>query len=128
MDGPTVSGDRSPNVRRGAGPPGPREVRREMEGETGAQGHSGRAFAGRVALAALCVAALMLILVTCVTQDPTAPEGSMFTVSANPQTVVSQGGLPGRTTVTATLRGKNGTRLPDQEVAFSTTSGVLTPA
>jgi hypothetical protein len=33
----------------------------------------------------------------------------------------------GRTTVTATVRSKNGTRLPDQEVTFSTTNGSLDP-
>ena len=59
--------------------------------------------------------------------DPTAPEDSTITVSANPQTVVIMGGGSGITTITATLRASNGTRLPDQEVTFSTTAGALTP-
>jgi hypothetical protein len=59
--------------------------------------------------------------------DPTAPADSTITVSANPQTVVVPTGQQGTTEVTATLRSKNGTRLPDQEMTFSTTAGTLVP-
>src|SRR4029453_15761745 len=55
--------------------------------------------------------------------DPVAPADSVITVDANPQTVVVPPGSQGKTTTTATLRSKNGTRLPDQEMAFSTSSG-----
>ena len=55
--------------------------------------------------------------------DPTAPVDSVITVDANPQTVVVPIGGQGITTITATLRSKNGTRIPDQEISFSTSSG-----
>lgn len=58
--------------------------------------------------------------------DPTAPEGSTIRVSANPQTVVVPTGGSGSTLLIATVS-FNGTRLPDQEVTFSTTSGTLSP-
>ncbi len=59
--------------------------------------------------------------------DPTAPADSTITVSANPQTVVVPTGQQGTTEITATLRSKNGTRLPDQEITFSSTAGTLVP-
>lgn len=59
--------------------------------------------------------------------DPTAPEGSTISVSANPQTVIVPTGGAGLTEITATVRSKNGTRLPDQEITFSTTAGILDP-
>ena len=59
--------------------------------------------------------------------DPTAPEDSSITVSANPQTVVVPSGMNGTAELTATLRSKSGTRLPDQEITFSTTNGTLDP-
>jgi len=98
-----------------------------MEGKTSSENATGRAFAGRAILAAFGITAAMVVLVACQRQDPIAPEGSVISVSADPQTVVSQGGLPGRAKITATLRSKNGVRLPDQEVTFATTAGVLTP-
>jgi len=98
-----------------------------MEGETEYQGRSGGPSTGRAVLAAFGAAAVLLSFATCVNQDPTAPEGSTVTVSANPQNVTSNGVIDGRTTITATVRGKNGTRLPDQELLFSTTQGNLTP-
>ncbi|HXI01656.1 MAG TPA: Ig-like domain-containing protein, partial [Candidatus Saccharimonadales bacterium] len=58
---------------------------------------------------------------SCVNSDPTAPEGSTITVSADPQTV--QPGVNSK--ITATVRSMNGTRLPDQEVIFTTTAGKL---
>ncbi len=80
----------------------------------------GAALAVAFAAGALTAGVLM---VGCENSDPTAPEGSMITVSADPQTV-----LPGQiSTITATLRSSNGTRLPDQEVLFSTTAGALVP-
>jgi len=60
--------------------------------------------------------------------DPTAPAESVITVDANPQTVVVPSGGQGVTTITATLRSKSGTRIPDQEIAFSTTSGFFDPS
>jgi len=61
--------------------------------------------------------------------DPVAPEGTTITVSASPQTViVPAGGLPGTSTITATLRSENGTRLPNQEITFFTSAGTLTPS
>ena len=71
--------------------------------------------------AAGCLALLALATPACESDsDPTAPADSVITVDANPQTVVVPGGGQGFTTITATLRSKNGTRLPDQEVSFST--------
>ncbi|MBI3449133.1 MAG: Ig-like domain-containing protein [Acidobacteria bacterium] len=82
---------------------------------------------GRAVLVACALSLGVVALVTCVRQDPIAPDGSMIAVSANPQTVVVQGGVAGQTHITATLRSKNGTRLPDQEVVFSSSAGTLTP-
>ncbi len=66
---------------------------------------------------------LSALTIGCETSDPTAPEGSTITMSANPQTV-----LPGQSSsIIATLRSSNGTRLPDQEIVFSTTVGLLNP-
>lgn len=76
---------------------------------------------------ALAIAGMVL---ACNRSDPTAPTDSTITVSANPQTVVLDPTDPnheGTTTITATVRSKNGTRLPDQEVTFSTTNGSLAP-
>jgi hypothetical protein len=98
-----------------------------MEVKTREEGVGVRRLTRRAILAACTLAVLMVVLVTCQRSDPIAPEGSIITVSANPQTVVSQGGLPGRAKITATLRSKNGSRLPDQEVTFSSTAGTLTP-
>jgi len=73
------------------------------------------------------VAIGLLGMVSCDSSDPTAPADSTITVSANPQTVVVPSGSTGTTEITATLRSKNGTRLPDQEITFSTSAGTLTP-
>lgn len=81
----------------------------------------------RVIGALACVIAAGLCLASCDNSDPTAPADSTISVSANPQTVVVPVGGSGTTDVTATLRSKNGTRLPDQEVTFSTTAGTLDP-
>jgi len=89
---------------------------RQVAGDSGPRGAVAQAF---------FLAACAFTLVTCVSQDPLAPEGSTVKVSANPQSVVSTAGNPGCTTLTATLRGKDGVRLPDQEVTFSTTAGRL---
>lgn len=60
--------------------------------------------------------------------DPVAPDGSTITVSASPQTVVvPTGGQPGTSTITATIRSENGTRLPNQEITFDTSAGTLSP-
>jgi hypothetical protein len=69
------------------------------------------------------IAALGAMALSCESSDPTAPQGSTITVTADPQTVAS--GTD--STITATVRSSNGTRLPDQEVIFSTTRGNLTP-
>ncbi len=74
-----------------------------------------------------CLAFLALGLAACEGSDPVAPEGSTITVSANPQTVVVPSGQEGSTLITATLRASNGTRLPDEEIIFSTTAGRLDP-
>lgn len=81
------------------------------------------------AAAAALLLAAFLGLAACDNEgDPTAPADSTITVSANPQTViVPSGGGSGATTIIATLRAKNGARLPDQEVTFSTTAGTLDP-
>ncbi len=76
---------------------------------------------------AAVVPVLVLALAGCESSDPTAPADSTITVSANPQTVVVPTGQQGTTEITATLRSKNGTRLPDQEITFSTTAGNLVP-
>lgn len=95
---------------------------------------SGRLFGGRrhaVIMTALGSAAVLTLLgvamTGCESSDPTAPEGSTVTVTADPQTVVVQGGVPGVSKITATVRSSNGTRLPDQEVIFETTAGLLNP-
>jgi hypothetical protein len=81
------------------------------------------------AAAAALLAAAVLGLAACEDDgDPLAPADSTITVSANPQTVIiPSGGGAGVTEVVATLRSKNGTRLPDQEITFSTTAGTLDP-
>lgn len=81
------------------------------------------------AAAAALLLAAGLGLAACENEgDPVAPADSTLTVDANPQTViVPSGGGSGATEIIATLRSKNGTRLPDQEVFFSTTSGTLDP-
>jgi hypothetical protein len=84
------------------------------------QGRSRRG-APLAALALLLGAALLLA--ACEDSDPTAPEGSSISVTADPQT--TQPNVPVR--ITATVRSGNGTRLPDQEVIFSTSQGTLDP-
>lgn len=80
-----------------------------------------------IAAAALVLAAACLV--ACESSDPVAPEGSTITVSASPQTIpVPSGGGTGTSKITAVVRGKNGTRLPDQEVTFTTSAGTLDPA
>ena len=79
----------------------------------------------RMAVAAAL--ALGLGLARCEDSDPVAPPDSTITVSANPQTVVVPQNGQGTSQITATVRSKNGTRLPDQEVTFSTTAGTLVP-
>lgn len=64
-----------------------------------------------------------LILTACEDSDPTAPDGSTITISADPQT--TQPNVSSK--ITATVRSGSGTRLPDQEVIFSTSQGSLTP-
>jgi len=81
----------------------------------------------RILQAGALLLAAGLWLAACDSNDPTAPADSTITVSANPQTVVVPSGSEGVTDITATLRSKNGTRLPDQEVTFSTTAGELVP-
>lgn len=83
--------------------------------------------AGKAAAAMAGLAIAAVFLVTCDNQDPLAPEGSTITVSASPQTIPIIGGGAGNSTITATVRGKNGTRLPDQEVTFNTSQGTLDP-
>lgn len=81
------------------------------------------------------MAAVLLVLVTAAcdhSSDPIAPADSTLTVSANPQTVIVPSSGCNQptdciTTVVATLRSKSGTRLPDQEVTFSTSAGNLDP-
>jgi hypothetical protein len=77
----------------------------------------------KAALAASLLAGGALLFPACENSDPTAPEGSTITVSADPQTV----GPNIDSTITATLRSGSGTRLPDQEVIFTTTAGTLDP-
>jgi len=87
-----------------------------------------RRAAMRAAGAVLILAALVPALISCESSDPVAPADSTITVSANPQTViVPSGGGAGATQITATLRSKNGTRLPNQEISFTTTAGTLDP-
>jgi hypothetical protein len=91
---------------------------------TSGAGRWATALSKGVAAAALLSSA-MVVLVTCNRDDPIAPEGSTINVTSSPQTIVAAGGNPGCATVTATLRGKNGVRLPDQEVLFSASAGSL---
>jgi len=74
----------------------------------------------------LAMFAMLISLAGCESGDPTAPADSTIRVSASPQTViVDPNGPPGASRITATLRSKNGTRLPDQEIVFETTAGNL---
>jgi hypothetical protein len=107
----------------GEGPKGPSGASREMHPETHEPASSVKALAGKAILLACLLSAGLVALVTCTRQDPVAPDGSLITVSANPQTVV----IGSASKITATLRSKNGTRLPDQEVIFSTSAGTLIP-
>jgi len=79
--------------------------------------------------AAACALGLALAAAApgCESSDPTAPADSVITVSADPQTVVVPSGGSGTATITARLRSKNGSPLPDQEMTFSTTQGTLDP-
>ncbi len=100
-----------------------------------------RASARRL-LAAAVVAAAALAVAGCDNEsDPVAPAESVLSVTGNPTTVVVPSApevcLSGvqcgvisscTTVIVATLRSKNGTRLPDQEVTFSSSQGSLTPA
>lgn len=85
-------------------------------------GHSGAVRFGTIALAAALAGGLALFW-GCENSDPTAPEGSSITVTADPQTV--QAGV--QSLIVATVRSANGTRLPDQEVIFTTSTGTLSP-
>src|SRR5882724_1813672 len=102
---------------------GSREMDRDMNGLVARR----RARSGRALVLAGGLALGLVTLVTCARQDPIAPDGSVISVSANPQTVVVQGGVAGQAHISATLRSKNGSRLPDQEVVFSPSAGTLTP-
>ncbi len=81
----------------------------------------------RVALAA--IAALGILLTSCDDNDPTAPADSTIVIGADPATVVvdPNAGTAGSSLITATLLSKNGTRLPDQEMIFTTSQGTLDP-
>src|SRR5882672_7545922 len=82
----------------------------------------------RVSGAAALLVAAVFGIAACNNSDPTAPADSTMTVSANPQTVVVPSVGDGQAQITATIRSKNGNRLPDQEVTFSTSAGRLDPA
>ncbi len=84
---------------------------------------------GRIVLGACLAVGAGLFLLACDNNsDPVAPADSTITVSANPQTVVvPSGGGAGAAEIVATLRSSNGTRLPDQEITFSSTAGFLDP-
>lgn len=77
----------------------------------------------KAALAASLLAGGALLFPACEDSDPTAPEGSTVIVSASPQTVQPNVDV----LITATIRASTGARLPDQEVIFTTTTGILTP-
>jgi len=83
----------------------------------------GPAASSRLKWLALTLPALLILMPACENSDPVAPEGSIINVSADPQTV--QPGV--KSLITATVRGSNGTRLPEQEVLSSTTQGTLDP-
>jgi hypothetical protein len=82
--------------------------------------------ARRAAAAGMALCALAG-LASCENSDPVAPPDSTITVSANPQTVITPGGQAGTADITAIVRSKNGTRLPDQEVTFDSSVGSLDP-
>lgn len=86
-------------------------------------GSAGRKRTGRLVPTGALILLAAGATLSCVNSDPTAPEGSTITVSADPQTV--QPGIDSK--ITATVRSMNGTRLPDQEVIFTTTTGTLNP-
>ena len=76
------------------------------------------------------VAAGVLLLATaaCENDETIAPAGATITLTANPAQVVLVEGIQAvPVTILATVRNSNGSALPDQDVRFSTTSGVLTP-
>ncbi|MGH9869874.1 MAG: hypothetical protein ACREAA_17145 [Candidatus Polarisedimenticolia bacterium] len=81
----------------------------------------------RAAAPALLLTAAAVLAACDDAGDPTAPSDSTVNVSANPQTVIVPTNGVGFSTITATVRSKNGTLLDNQEVTFSTTGGDLDP-
>jgi hypothetical protein len=79
-------------------------------------------------VAVLAMMAFVLPLAGCESGDPTAPADSTIEVSATPATVVvdPNAGISGVSLITGILRAKNGTRLKDQEMTFTTSQGTLT--
>ena len=79
-------------------------------------------------LACLAIMAVVLVPAGCESNDPVAPADSTIEVSATPATVVvdPNAGISGVAAITAIVRAKNGTVLPDQAVSFITSQGTLT--
>lgn len=72
--------------------------------------------------------AIVLLAVGCESSETVAPEGSTITLSANPAVIVLSGGVQqSPVDITATVLNSIGVPLPNQDVRFSTTFGVLTP-
>jgi len=79
--------------------------------------------------AVLCAGTLLLGALACEDSEKVPPEDSTISLSANPAQVIIVGGLQlTPVTLIATVRNSIGVPLPDQDVRFTTTNGVLTPA
>jgi hypothetical protein len=85
----------------------------------------------RIAWRAARVAGAFSLILTaggCESTDVVAPDGSTITLSANPAVIVLSGGVQqSPVDITATVQNSIGVPLPDQDVRFTTSFGVLTP-
>ena len=80
--------------------------------------------------AAGSLAALLVTLLSfgCVSSEVVAPDGATINLSANPAVIVLSGGVQqSPVDITATVQNSIGVPLPDQDVRFTTSFGVLTP-
>lgn len=71
---------------------------------------------------------LVLAAVSCQSSETIAPDGSTISLAATPANIVTSGGVQANdVSILATVRNSIGVALPEQDVRFTTTSGVLTP-
>jgi hypothetical protein len=79
--------------------------------------------------AVLCAGTLLLGALACEDSEKVPPDESTISLSANPAQVIIVSGVQlTPVTLIATVRNAIGVPLPDQDVRFTTTNGVLNPA